>query len=66
MVSHCDFEMKFCIFGIDTTLNCNIESNLDFVSFIWKKLDRCDFIKYSITLVRRAYLALPELLSKIL
>jgi hypothetical protein len=62
MVSHGDFKMKFCIFGIDTTPNCNAESNLDFVSFIWKNLDRYDFIKYSIILVRRAYLSLPELL----
>jgi hypothetical protein len=62
MVSHGDFKMEFCIFGIDTTPNCNTESNLDFVLFIWKNRDRYDFMKYSTTLVRRVYLSLPELL----
>jgi hypothetical protein len=58
-VSHGDYKMKFCFFGIDTTLNCSTESNLEFVSFIWNNLDRYDFIKYSITLcVGRIYLFL--------
>jgi hypothetical protein len=62
VVSHSDFKMKFSIFGIDTTLNCNTDPNLEFISFIWNYLDRFDFMKYSMTLVRRAYLSLPELL----
>jgi hypothetical protein len=53
MVSHGDFRMKFCIFGIDTTPNCNTDSNLEFILFIWKYLDRFDFIKYSITCASR-------------
>jgi hypothetical protein len=64
MVSHGDFRMTFCIFGIDTAPNCNTYSNLDFISFIWKYLDRFDFIKYSMTFVRRTFLSLPELCLK--
>jgi hypothetical protein len=54
--------MKFCSFGIDTTLNYSTESNIYIVSFIWNNLDCYDFLKYSMTPVRRAYLSLPELL----
>jgi hypothetical protein len=64
-ISHGDFKIKFFFFGIDTTLNCNTVSNLNFVSLIWKSFDRYDFINYTMTLVYRAYLSLPELLCLI-
>jgi hypothetical protein len=62
VVSCIDFRMKFCIIGVDTTPDCDTSSNLDFISFILPYLDRYDFVKYAMTLVRRSYLSLPELL----
>jgi hypothetical protein len=64
IVSCGNFCMKFCIYGIDTTANCDTNSNLDFISFIRQNLDRFDFVKYAMTLVRREYLSLPELCLK--
>jgi len=61
-VSCDDFRMKFTIYGIDTTANCDTYSNLDFVTFIWKNFDRFNFVKYALTHVRCDYLSLPELL----
>jgi hypothetical protein len=54
--------LKFCFIGIDTVSNCDTNSNLDFVHFIWHNLERVDFVKHCMTLVRRDYLSLPELL----
>jgi hypothetical protein len=54
-VSYDNFRMRFCIFGIDTTTSCDTYSNLDFISFIWQNLERFDFVKYVMTLVRRDY-----------
>jgi len=57
-----DFRMSFVFYGIDTTDNCDPSSNLDFVQFIWQNYERFNFAKYSLTLVRRDYPSLPELL----
>ena len=61
-VSCGDFQMRFTIYGIDTTANCDTYSNLDFVEFIWQNFDRFNFVRYVLTHVRRDYLALPEML----
>jgi len=61
-----DFRMKFTIYGIDTSANCDTYSNLNFGTFIWQNFDRFNFVRYAVTHVRRDYLSLPELLSKIL
>jgi hypothetical protein len=66
-VSLDDFRMRFVIYGIDNSGNCNTYSNLDFVTFIWQNFERFDFLKYALTHVRRNYLSLPEfIMSKIL
>jgi hypothetical protein len=57
-----NFRMRFCSFGVDTTANCDTYPNLDFISFIWQNLEVFDFVKYAMSLVRRDYLSLPELL----
>lgn len=60
-VSCDDFRMRFTIYGIDASTNCDTYSNLDFINFIWDNFDRFHFVRYALTLVRRDYLSLPEL-----
>jgi hypothetical protein len=31
-----DFRMSFVVYMVDTTINCDTSSNLDFVRFIWQ------------------------------
>jgi len=57
-----DFQMRFTIYGIETTANCDTYSNLDCVTFIWQNFDHFNFVRYALTHVRRDYLALPEML----
>jgi len=54
-ISRDDFRMTFVFYGIDTTANCDISSNLDFVRFIWLNYERFNFVKYSMTFVHRYY-----------
>ena len=61
-ISRNSFKMTFAIYGIDTDNNCDPSSNLDFVQFIWLHYERFNFAKYCLTLVRRDYPSLPELL----
>jgi len=57
-----DFNVTFIFYGTDTTPNCDLSSNLDFVHFIWARYERFHFSKYCLAIVRRDYSALPELL----
>jgi hypothetical protein len=57
-----DFRMSFIFYMVDTTTNCDIPSNLDFVRFICQNYERFNFVKYSLTFVRRDYPSLHEVL----
>ena len=59
-ISRASFKMTFAIYGITTIIAT--PSNLDFVQFIWLHYERFNFAKYCLTIVRRDYPALPELL----
>jgi hypothetical protein len=55
-----DFRMSFVFYTIDTTTNCDTSSNLDFVRFIWQNYKRFNFVKYSLTFVRRDFPRYPS------
>jgi len=60
-ISRDDFQVTFVFYGIDTSANCDTSSNLDFVRFIWLNYECFNFVKYSMTFVRRDCPSLPEL-----
>jgi len=64
-VSCDDFRMKFIIYGIDTSANCDTYSNLDFFTFIWQNFDRFNFVRYALTHVPLS-LSTRIVMSKIL
>ena len=65
-VSCDDFRIKFTIYGIDTSANCDTYSSLDFVSFIWQNYDRFNFVRYALAHVRQDYLSTRIVMSKML
>jgi len=54
--------MTFVFYGIDTIDNCDTSSNLEYVRFIRLNYECFNFVKYSMTFVRRDYPSLPKLL----